>query len=268
LNTARARLGVLEARTHRLAAERAVIGGELALAGVDRRLALDHVASRLRYLYDYGATTNSLDVVLGSSSLEQALTRLDDVNEVDAANQSVILQLRSAQARFTVLSAELAAREQALAQTTSAVAATVSDLGQLQAQQTAYITGLENQKAYDDGEIARLTAEAQAAAARALLLARERAAAEAAQRQRATAAAGERPARRRSSGAAGPRARRRPVDHRRRDRLCPAGHHLDRIAGRLRRRRRRPLGDPDGIAPDDSGVRRRRGRRHGRRDRR
>jgi 3D (Asp-Asp-Asp) domain-containing protein/peptidoglycan hydrolase CwlO-like protein len=177
LDSARAELGVLKTRARRLEAQRVSIERQLRLATLDNRLSQDRVASRLRYLYDYGTTTSSLDVLLGSSSVEQALTRLDDVDEVSAANEGIIIQLRSARSRLSELSRALTQREQTLAETTRAVTSTVADLGQAQAQRSAYITGLENQSAYNASAIDRLTAEAQAAEERSQTLSLERAAA-------------------------------------------------------------------------------------------
>jgi 3D (Asp-Asp-Asp) domain-containing protein/peptidoglycan hydrolase CwlO-like protein len=183
LDSARAELGALQARAQRLEAERVSIDGQLRLASLDNRLSQDRVASRLRYLYDYGTTTSSLDVLLGSSSLEEALTRLDDVDEVSAANEGIIIQLRSARSHLADLSQELAQRKRTLTETTRETASTVASLDQAQAQRSAYITGLEDQTAYNASAIDRLTAEAQAAEERSQLLSLERArAAEQAQR--------------------------------------------------------------------------------------
>jgi len=175
LDSARTELGVLETRAQRLEGQRAVLDNELREATLDNRLSEDRVASRLRYLYDYGTTTSSLDVLLGSSSLEQALTRLDDVDDVAASNEDIIIQLRSAKSRLSVLARQLAEREQTLAQTTSALASTVAELGNAQAQRSAYIRGLEHQTAYNTTAIDRLTAQAQAAVKRSQLLSQERA---------------------------------------------------------------------------------------------
>jgi len=176
LDSTRAELGTLERRTLRLEGQRAEIGQQRRLAILDSRLSEDRVASRLRYLYDYGTTTSSLDVLLGSSSLEQALTRLDDVDDVATSNEGIIIQLRSAKDRLTDLSDQLAQRERSLTQTTRALATTVAELGQAQAQRSAYIASLEDQTAYNASAIDRLSAQAQAAEERSQLLARARAA--------------------------------------------------------------------------------------------
>lgn len=178
LDSARTELGVLRVRAGRLDAQRASISRQLAIAHLDSRLALDRVASRLRYLYDYGTTTSSLDVLLGSSTIGQALTRLDDVDDVASANASVVLQLHLAEAQLSRLSRALETRQRALRLTTASLAATVADLAQAQAQRTSYIASLETQKAYTAEEIGRLTAQAQAAEQRSLALARARAQAE------------------------------------------------------------------------------------------
>lgn len=184
LDPARDRLGELDAEAQELRGERISLARQLRLAQLDSQLSQDRVALRLRYLYDYGAAASSLDVVLGSTSLDQVLSRLDDVNAVTEANQSVIVQLRSARSRLSALVRVLARRNRRLAQTTSAVAATVAALGQAQAQRASYISRLEGRRAYDAARISRLNAEALAAVERSQQLARERAAAAAAARQR------------------------------------------------------------------------------------
>jgi cystine transport system substrate-binding protein len=172
LGAARSARALLDYRVQRLESERRSIGRQLRLATLDSRLSENRVAIRLRYIYDYGSGANSLDVLLGSDSLEQALTRLDDVDQVTAANQSVIVQLRSAQNRLSSLARSLAAGERRLAQTARALTETVALLRQAQAQRSSYLARLEREKAYDAGRILRLAAQAQAAEERSLELAR------------------------------------------------------------------------------------------------
>ena len=188
LGSARSQLGRLDGAQRRLEAERGSIERQLQLASLDSRLSEDRVAIRLRYLYDYSDGTSSLDVLLGSNSIDQVLTRIDDVNEVAAANQSVIVQLRSAQRRLSLLSLELGLRERALSETVRAREATVSELGQAQAQRSSYLAGLQSRSAYTSRRIVELNAEAQAAVARSQQLARERAAATAVAAKAAAAA--------------------------------------------------------------------------------
>ena len=171
LGSAQARLSSLEADVARLETERASVLRELTLATLDSRLTEQRIALRLRYLYDYGLGTSSLDVLLGSTSVEQALTRLDDVNQVDVANQNIVVQLDATRRHLGDLSRLLAERERSLQATRQAVSTTVLDLAAAGHQRSAYISTLENREAYASDAIAQLDAEAQAAAARSARLA-------------------------------------------------------------------------------------------------
>ena len=307
LGGARDDLAALEARLQQLQGEQLVVAHQLRLAALDNRLSEQRVATRLRYLYDYGTGASSLDVVLGASSLDQVLTRLDDVNAVAAANQSVVTQLDSARTRLAGLAADLEARKLSLVATTQAVGATVAELGQAQAGRSAYLTSLESRRAYDAAAISHLNAEAQAAVARSLQLAARACARTSRRRARGAGAtrphAG--PSRRghnrrcggdeRRCDRARPRGdadrrravqrerdgdpvpergrrlgpeRRRPRADRGRDRLRPAGEHLDGPARRLRRGGRRPVGDTARHTHGHPRLRRSDCRRHGRVDRR
>lgn len=185
LGSAQERLSSLEAAVARLESERALVLRELTLATLDSRLTEQRIALRLRYLYDYGLGTSSLDVLLGSTSVEQALTRLDDVNQVDLANQNIVVQLDTTLRQLGSLSRLLAARERSLQAARRAVSSTVLELAQAGQQRSAYISTLENREAYAAGAIARLNAQAQAAAARSARLAVLAAARQARQRAEA-----------------------------------------------------------------------------------
>ncbi len=182
LASAQSRLASLEVEMARLEAQRRSIREELGVAVRDIRLSERLVAARLRYLYDYGAGPSPLEVVLGSASISQVLTGLDEVNNVSAADTSVLAQLHTARSRLGWLAHALAVRGQRLAAAQREVAATITELGQAQAARTAYLSQLEQQQSYNNQRISVLTAEAQAALERALQLQREREAAAAAAR--------------------------------------------------------------------------------------
>jgi 3D (Asp-Asp-Asp) domain-containing protein/peptidoglycan hydrolase CwlO-like protein len=162
---AKQRLAALESATSRLRGQRAALSRELVVAHVDTRLSQDRLASRLRSLYEHGTTT-SLDIVMGASTLEDAMTQLDDFNRFTAANTAVLLQVRTAEHHLTLLRDELSQRERSLAATTRAAAQTVAELRQVRTQKVAYIADLATRRSLDAARIAQLTAEATAADAR------------------------------------------------------------------------------------------------------
>ena len=165
LTAAQARLSGLHEAAGRLEAQRALLGREIRLARVDARLSQDRLAARLRFLYDHGSTS-SLDVVLGATSVVDAIDQLDDLDRVAAANQAVLVQVRSAKGRLVRLAREVDVRARALDATTREVGATVAALGRTRAERSAYVAALSRERALNAAQIARLAAQARAADAR------------------------------------------------------------------------------------------------------
>jgi cystine transport system substrate-binding protein len=170
LAAAQRRLSRLQTAEQQLAFQRASLAHELRIARVDARLSQNRLAVRLRFLYEHGGTS-SLDVLMGATSLEDALTQLDDFDRVAAANASVLLQVQSSSRHLEALRLAIGARVRALAETTTAAAHTVTELQQLRAGRVAYISELATKRSLDAARIARITAEAQAATIRSEALA-------------------------------------------------------------------------------------------------
>ena len=165
LASAQANLTTLKADSLKLEGERATLARALRLARFDARLCQQRLAQRLRFIYDHGSTS-SLEVVMGARSLGDAMTELDDFNRVAASNAGVLLQVRSAQRHMTRLQRTLASREQALAATTRAASATVTELARLRTERIGYLGSLATRRADDASRIASLNAEAEAAVAK------------------------------------------------------------------------------------------------------
>jgi 3D (Asp-Asp-Asp) domain-containing protein len=165
LAEAQSRLGALQAQTSTLREQKAELGHELQLARIDTRLSQDRLASRLRFIYEHG-TTSSLDIVMGSSSIDDALTQLDDYDRVTQSDASVLGQVKSASHKLLRLRVELASRVSALEATTAAAQSTVSQLTALRGDQASYIAGLESRRSLDAQKIVQITSQAQAAVTR------------------------------------------------------------------------------------------------------
>ncbi len=162
---AQSRLSALETEATAIRRQRASIAHQLGQARLDTRVSQDRLAQRLRFIYDHGAAS-SLDVVMGASSLGDALTELDDFNRVAASNVDVLLQVRSAQRQLTQLRHELRSRQRTLVATTRAAAETVSELTSVRSARVDYIAGLADQRSLDAQRIASLEAQARAAVAK------------------------------------------------------------------------------------------------------
>jgi 3D (Asp-Asp-Asp) domain-containing protein len=162
LAQARARFGRLQTATHRLEAERAVLGQALHVARRDTRVSQLRLASRLRFMYEHG-TTSSLDILMGANSLEDALTQLDDYDRISAADADVLLQVQTAKRRTHTLQQTLGARVRELAATTLAASQTVAQLEQVRSARAAYIADLAHRRSLDAARIDQITSQAAAA---------------------------------------------------------------------------------------------------------
>ena len=165
LASAQSRLGALERQAGELRSRRASIGRQLRLARLDARISQNRLAQRVRFIYDHG-NTSTLELLLGARSLDEALTQLDGVNRVASANQDVLAQVTSAQHQLVRLSHSLALDAVRLTAATHELAGTVESLAQTRAERAKYLDGLRERRAFDAAEIARLGAQARAAAAR------------------------------------------------------------------------------------------------------
>jgi 3D (Asp-Asp-Asp) domain-containing protein/peptidoglycan hydrolase CwlO-like protein len=178
LTAARERLAALQSDEARLRRERVTLTREVHLARLDTHLSQNRLALRLRFMYEQGSAT-SLDIVMGASSIGDALTKLDDYDRLAQSNEDVLVQVQTAHHRLTQVRRELESRQRALRATTIAAADTVGRLSGLRASQASYIAGLATQRSLDAARIAEITAQAQAAVIRSQTLAAARAAASA-----------------------------------------------------------------------------------------
>ena len=159
---ARHRLNALLAKASGLRMERAGLEQALRVAQVDTRRSQQHLAERLRALYDHSATS-TLEVVLGATSLTDALTRLDNVNRVTSFDTKILGDLRAAQVRTLRARRTLAARTARLAEAIRKADAEARDLAGIRAERVGYLTHLTQREALNTQEIARLDTQALAA---------------------------------------------------------------------------------------------------------
>lgn len=160
--TAYDRLASLKQQEVALRSERALLEVELRLADVNARRSQQRLAARVRALYD-GAGDTTLDVLLGATSLTDALTQLDDLDHVTSVNTDILGQLHSARAHELRTKARLAAREARLAQAIREASAQARSLAGVRAARSSYVARLSSQEALDAEQIARLQGQAQAA---------------------------------------------------------------------------------------------------------
>jgi cystine transport system substrate-binding protein len=165
LEGARARLVQLQHRAATLRRERVVLAAEMKFALSGARVTQQHLASRVRLLFDRGETS-PLEIIFGAKSLDEALGELDNLEHVTSINNEVLAQLRSAKARIDHTSRALSSREAKLAAATRAQEETTRSLAATRAERSAYVDRLRHQRELNSLQIARIESQAAAAGVR------------------------------------------------------------------------------------------------------
>jgi cystine transport system substrate-binding protein len=168
---AQARVASLHHAAVSLRAQRAILRHQLTVARHGLRISQQRLAVRLRALYEQ-SNVEPIDVVLGASNLDEALTNLDNLQRVSGQGQDVLREFKSARTATIELSRGLARREAALAAETRAAEAAAASLGRTVAARHAYISSLANERRMTEQRISTLVAQAQAASAKSATLAR------------------------------------------------------------------------------------------------
>jgi 3D (Asp-Asp-Asp) domain-containing protein len=160
------RLAALRHTEGALRAQRARLTAELRVAKVAARVSQRELAARLRSLYDHGSTS-TLEVIFGASSLNEAMTELDNLKRVTSVDHEILLQVRSARHHELQAQDQLAARETRLEAATTEAAAEARSLAAVRSQRSAYVEQLASREALDARAITQLDAQARAAEAKA-----------------------------------------------------------------------------------------------------
>jgi 3D (Asp-Asp-Asp) domain-containing protein len=142
----------LGARTQAIARERAEAQLRLRVAQVNLRVSERRLASRLRMLYEQDEA-DPLAVVLGSSSIGEAIEGLESLDRVAVQDRQLVEAARAARTKLISLTRTLAARESEARLAEDAAAATA--------------VALANARAERAGLLARLKSQARASSARA-----------------------------------------------------------------------------------------------------
>ena len=124
------------------------------------------LAERLRTLYEQGQT-DPLEVLLGSTSLDAALTSLDDLKFAASEDQQLIAQARAARITLKHLKRKLAERDARLQRLAASARATEASLASARAARIGYLAQLRAQQSLNRSQIASLESQAQAIEAQA-----------------------------------------------------------------------------------------------------
>jgi 3D (Asp-Asp-Asp) domain-containing protein/peptidoglycan hydrolase CwlO-like protein len=166
LSQARSDLAHLDARAAALTrkeqtARRELRAAQKTLLGSQRRL-----AAQLRYLYEHGEP-DTIAVILGATSLDEAINGLETAKQTARASQMVLEQSRAAKRQITQVRATLAVQVREAQIARDRVAATAADLEQARSARTSYIASLRQEQQLTAAQIGRLQEQARAAAQKA-----------------------------------------------------------------------------------------------------
>jgi 3D (Asp-Asp-Asp) domain-containing protein len=170
LARARAHLVALRIRTAEVRAEREVAQHRLAVARHSLHAAQLALSRRVQQLYEQG-DTDPVAVVLGATSVDQALSDLDSLDRVAEQDREVILQTRSAKRRLSEVTRALRERESELRDLADEAERSTFALERSRVQRASYLAGLSAQRRLNASTIASLQQQAQAVEARAQQLA-------------------------------------------------------------------------------------------------
>jgi 3D (Asp-Asp-Asp) domain-containing protein len=148
-----------------LRAEQAQTAREQAIARDAWRKSVNMLADQLRAMYEQG-DPDAISVLLGASSVDDAMTRLDALERTSRVDRQTVEQAREAQRTLTGLSNELAIRAARVQTLTAQAEQTTATLAQTRAQRVAYITSLGRQRTWNERQIASLEAAASRITAR------------------------------------------------------------------------------------------------------
>ena len=154
-----------QARTEAIAARRAQ--AEKSLRGARRTLAASQqgLADRLRVLYEQ-AGSDPLTILVGATSIDEAITKLENLHRVAGQDRRVIDRARAARQRLIGATRRLAAREAEARQAEEATAASVAALEAARRERAAVVASLAARQRSNTAEISTLESRAIAAAAR------------------------------------------------------------------------------------------------------
>ena len=159
LEQTRAALVRLRSRTQAIAAQRAE--AERSLRAARRTLAVSqqHLADRLRVLYEQG-DTDPMTVLVGAKSIDEAISGLENLHRVAGQDRQVIDEARAARQRLIGATRRLAARESQARQAADATAASVVALEAAQRERATMLASLNARRSANSVAISSLESRA------------------------------------------------------------------------------------------------------------
>jgi peptidoglycan DL-endopeptidase CwlO len=165
LARAERRLATLRTRSQQLAARRDEARRNLQILRRALALAEDQLGARLRTLYIDG-DADPLAILLGSRSLDEALTALDNLGRLAHQDREIISAVKETRADVRTALRALTAEQARLARLTAEAEAARDALLAARSERTGYLAELRRQQGLNAAQIDNLTEQAQAAEVR------------------------------------------------------------------------------------------------------
>ncbi|HZC30354.1 MAG TPA: 3D domain-containing protein, partial [Gaiellaceae bacterium] len=165
LARAQAKLGSLQAQAAQLRSEQALLTEQLAINEKNLVVSQQMLGANIRMLYEQGQA-DPLAVVFGASSLDDAVTKLDDLSHV-AQQSKLIVDATTAARHRVVLLRNAVARERAqIDAALTAARQTANTLAGTRTSRISYVSHLRSQQRLRAAQIATIEATAQHAEAK------------------------------------------------------------------------------------------------------
>src|SRR5579862_7028016 len=165
LSAARSQLTSLDAQAARLHAEQAQLSVQLGATRRTLAVSQRRLADNLRLLYEQG-TADPLAVVLGAQSLDDAVTKLDDLQRVTDQSKRYVDDSTAARTRLMHLRSMLTADGARIANAARSARATADRLAATRADRVAFIARLRSEQRLKQEQIRSLEASVRRAEAR------------------------------------------------------------------------------------------------------
>ncbi len=166
LDQARADLARLDAQAAALARRQESARREYRAALETQSNAQLQLGGQLRLLYEQDQP-DSIAVILGAVSFNEAIEDLDNIKRIAHATESVLDQAKRAKQRVSRQKAQLAAQVARTKAARDRVAAGAADLERARSERSGYLTQLRQEQALNNAQIADIQARAAAAQQRA-----------------------------------------------------------------------------------------------------
>jgi peptidoglycan DL-endopeptidase CwlO len=159
LHAAQSRLSALQADSARLRNEQALLEQQVAATTQTLASSRNALGDELRMLYKQG-DVSAFAVVLGAQSLDDAVTRLDELTSVADESRQIVEVATEAQARLAILRTSLQQRRERIDAAVADAQRTADALAAAHTERTGFISSLRSRQLLKTAEVAALEAAA------------------------------------------------------------------------------------------------------------